>query len=58
MLPLLAEEGDLGERDAGERLSGLLAKAMLFLLFAAGGYVEPSAHQELHSRVKARVSRD
>ena len=33
-------------------------KAMLFLLFVAGAHVEPSVHQELHSRVKARVSRD
>jgi uncharacterized protein DUF4388 len=58
VLPLLAEEGDIGERDPGERLSEILSKAMLFLLFVAGAYIEPSVHQELHSRVKARVSGD
>jgi hypothetical protein len=57
VLPLLAAEGDIG-RDPGEWLSDLLSKAMLFLLFVAGAHVEPSVHQELHSRVKARVSRD
>jgi hypothetical protein len=58
VLPLLAAQGDIGGRDAGERLSNLLSKAMLFLLFVAGAHVDPSVHQELHSRVKARVSRD
>jgi hypothetical protein len=59
VLPLLAaDEGDIGGRDPGERLSDVLSKAMLFLLFVAGGYIEPVVHQELHSRVKARVSRD
>ena len=58
VLPLLAEQGDIGDRDAGERLSDVLSKAMLFLLFVAGAHLEPGVHQELHSRVKARVSRD
>jgi hypothetical protein len=59
VLPLLAaDDGDIGERDPGERLSDLLSKAMLFLLFVAGANIEPGVHQELHSRVKARVSRD
>jgi hypothetical protein len=58
VLPLLAREGDVGERDPAERLADLLSKAMLFLLFVASAHLEPSVHQELHSRVKARVSRD
>ncbi|MGH7336938.1 MAG: DUF4388 domain-containing protein, partial [Myxococcota bacterium] len=58
VLPLLASEGNIGARDPGERLSDLLSRAMLFLLFVAGAHVEPSVHQELHTRVKARVSRD
>ncbi len=58
VLPLLASEGDIGGHDPGERLSDLLSKAMLFLLFVAGAHLEPGVHQELHSRVKARVSRD
>jgi len=59
VIPLLAaDEGDIGGRDPGERLSDVLSKAMLFLLFVAGAYIEPGVHQELHSRVKARVSRD
>jgi hypothetical protein len=58
VLPLLAADGDIGARDPGERLSDLLSKAVLFLLFVAGAHVEPSVHQELHSRVKSRVSRD
>jgi hypothetical protein len=58
VLPLLAREGDVGERDPAQRLADLLSKAMLFLLFVAGAHLEPSVHQELHSRVKARVSRD
>ena len=58
VLPLLAEQGDIGAADPGEQLSDLLSKAMLFFLFVAGAYVEPSVHQELHSRVKKRVSRD
>jgi hypothetical protein len=58
VLPLLAQEGDITERDPAERLTDLLSKAMLFLLFVAGAHLEPGVHQELHSRVKARVSRD
>jgi hypothetical protein len=59
VMPLLAaEDGDIGARDPGERLSDLLSKTMLFLLFVAGAHMEPGVHQELHSRVKARVSRD
>ncbi len=58
VIPLLALEGDVGEPDPSERLSDLLSKAMLFLLFVAGAHLEPGVHQELHSRVKARVSRD
>jgi hypothetical protein len=58
VLPLLAQEGDVGERHPVERLTDLLSKAMLFLLFVAGAHLEPGVHQELHSRVKARVSRD
>ena len=57
VIPLLAAEGEIG-RDPGERLSDVLSNAMLFLLFVAGAHVEPSVVQELHSRVKARVSRD
>ena len=34
------------------------AVALVSLLFVAGAHVEPSVHQELHSRGKARVSRD
>jgi hypothetical protein len=58
VLPMLAMEGDVGERDPGERLSEVLSKVMLFLLFVAGAHLDPGVHQELHSRVKARVSRD
>ena len=58
VLPLLAQDGAVGERDPAERLSDLLSKAMLFLLFVAGAHLEPGVHQELHSRVKARMSRD
>jgi Domain of unknown function (DUF4388) len=58
VLPLLAQDGDVGEREPAERLTDLLSKAMLFLLFVAGAHLEPGVHQELHSRVKARVSRD
>ena len=58
VLPMLAQEGDIGERDPAERLADLLSKAMLFLLFVAGAHLEPGVHQELHSRVKAQVSRD
>jgi hypothetical protein len=57
VLPLLAEHGDIGRSDAGERLSDVLSKVMLFLLFVAGAHLEPGVHQELHSRVKAHVSR-
>ena len=42
----------------GRAALDLLSKAMLFLLFVAGAHLEPGVHQELHSRVKARVSRD
>jgi hypothetical protein len=57
VLPLLAKSGDAGPRDPGERLSDVLSKVMLFLLFVAGAHLEPGVHQELHSRVKAHVSR-
>jgi len=41
----------------GERLSDVLSTVMLFLLFVAGEHLEPRVHQELHSRVKALVTR-
>lgn len=47
-------ESDL---EPGERLSDVLSTVMLFLLFVAGEHLEPRVHQELHSRVKALVTR-
>jgi hypothetical protein len=58
VLPLLAAQRDALARDPGELLSDSLSKVMLFLLFVAGAHLETAVHQELHSRVKARVSRD
>ncbi len=58
VLPILAAQGASPARDPGELLSDSLSKVMLFLLFVAGAHLETAAHQELHSRVKARVSRD
>jgi hypothetical protein len=58
VLPMLAALGATGARDPGELLSDSLSKVMLFLLFVAGAHLESAVHQELHSRVKSRVSRD
>ena len=58
VLPILAAQGASLARDPGELLSDSLSKVMLFLLFVAGAHLDTAVHQELHSRVKARVSRD
>jgi hypothetical protein len=44
--------------DSGGQVLESLSKMMPFLLFVAGANLETAAHQELHSRAKARVSRD
>jgi hypothetical protein len=58
LLPMLAAHDDAEGRDPGEVLADTLSTLMLFLLFVAGEHLEPKVHQQLHSRVKARVSRD
>ena len=45
-------------RDPSQLLSEALSRVMLFLLFVAGAHLAHDVHQELHARVKARVSRD
>ena len=53
----ILDQLDVSERGADAQLSDALSTAMLFLLFVAGEYLAPDVHQELHSRVKARVDR-
>ncbi len=44
-------------RDPNQLLSEALSRVMLFLLFVTGAHLARDVHQELHARVKARVSR-
>lgn len=57
LLPLLDAHVDAEGRDPSQVLSDTLSTLMLFLLFVASEHLEAKVHQELHSRVKARVSR-
>ena len=58
VLSRLAARSSGDGRDASQLLTEALSRAMLFLLFVAGGHLDSAVHQEVHARVKARVSRD
>jgi hypothetical protein len=58
VLPMLNEHAAAEGRDPSDLLNESLSKVMLFLLFVAGAHLDAAAHQELHSRVKARVSQE